>query len=142
MLSGANVVLVVLTRYPEQRESIGDLRISNCIVPEVAVDSRALMYEADLMIGAGGTMTREAALLGVPTYGVYAGRSPAVDRYLERRGLLMRMAVPEDLLPVRQKERRSVDLAKLRESGTRLVEVFVDALSDAGSRTRRWRSTA
>ena len=44
------------------------------------------MYAADLVIGAGGTMTREAALLGVPTFSVFAGKSPAVDRALEAQG--------------------------------------------------------
>ena len=36
--------------------------------------------------GAGGTMTREAALLGVPTLSLFAGRTPAVDRWLEEQG--------------------------------------------------------
>ena len=33
-----------------------------------AVDSRSLLCAADLFIGAGGTMTREAALMGMPTF--------------------------------------------------------------------------
>ena len=74
---------VVLARRPEQRRAIGALGLPNVVLPEHAIDSRSLMYAADLVIGAGGTMTREAALLGVPTVSVFAGRTPAVDRWLE-----------------------------------------------------------
>ena len=45
----------------------------------------------DLMVGAGGTMTREGALMGVPTVSMFAGRRPAVDRWLEERGALRRV---------------------------------------------------
>jgi predicted glycosyltransferase len=58
------------------------------IVPDQPVDGRSLLAHADLMIGAGGTMNREAALLGTPTYTVFAGRLAAVDAELMRRGLL------------------------------------------------------
>ena len=40
------------------------------------------------MIGGGGTMTRESALLGTPTYTAFIGRPAAVDAELIRLGLL------------------------------------------------------
>ena len=128
----SDTVLVVLTRYPEQRELISGMGIPNSIVPDFAIDSRSLMQVSDVMIGAGGTMTREAALMGLPTYGLYAGRSPAVDRYLEERGLLVRLTDPEQLLPIRRAQQRELDLARLRESGARLIELFVEAVTRAG----------
>ncbi len=62
----AGVVCVVLTRHPEQIAAIEGLGLGNCVVPRAAIDSRSLMYAADVMIGAGGTMTREAARDGDP----------------------------------------------------------------------------
>jgi hypothetical protein len=47
-----------------------------------------LLAYADLTIGAGGTMTRESALLGTPTYTVFIGRPASVDAELVRLGLL------------------------------------------------------
>jgi uncharacterized protein len=123
-----NAVQVVLTRYPEQRATIADLGLPNCVVPETAVDTRSLMGAADVVIGAGGTMTREAALMGTRTYGVYAGRSPAVDRYLEERGQLVRLTDANQLLPLEPVDRPPLDLAELRRVGDELVEVFVDAV--------------
>jgi hypothetical protein len=122
--------VVVLPRYPEQRRALAELRLSRCFIPEHAVDTRSLMSEADLMIGAGGTMTREAALMGVPTLSLFAGRPAAVDRWLEQRGLLRVLRRPGDLPPV---ERRANGdrLAELRERGAMLVDHFCDAVAAA-----------
>ena len=57
-------------------------------VPDRPVDALSLVASADVMIGGGGTMTRESALLGTPTYTVFIGRPAAVDAELMRLGLL------------------------------------------------------
>jgi predicted glycosyltransferase len=79
------VQVVVLPRHAAQRERYG---VPGAIVPVRPVDGRSLLVQADLLVGAGGTMNREAALLGTPTYTVFAGRLAAVDGELIRRGLL------------------------------------------------------
>jgi predicted glycosyltransferase len=50
-------------------------------------DARSLLYYADLVISGGGTMTREAALLGTRAI-TFFDNPLAVDRYLIQRGLL------------------------------------------------------
>jgi uncharacterized protein len=62
--------------------------LSGVIVPRRPIDALSLVASADLMIGGGGTMTRESALLGTPTYTVFMGRPAAVDAELMRQGLL------------------------------------------------------
>ena len=46
-------------------------------------------------------MTREAALLGIPTVSIYAGEPAAVDLYLENAGRLRRLTdnAPLELTP-------------------------------------------
>ena len=44
------------------------------------------MGNCDLFIGAGGTMTREAAVLGIPTISVYQDTLLDVDNYLIQKG--------------------------------------------------------
>jgi uncharacterized protein len=56
-----------------------------------------LLYVADLFVGAGGSMTREAAVLGTPAYSIFQGKSAAVDRWLEERGRLTTLVSAEDL---------------------------------------------
>jgi uncharacterized protein len=119
---------VVLTRRPAQREALRALALPRLMLPERAVDSRSLMYAADLVVGAGGTMTREAAILGVPTISVFAGPVPAVDRWLERRGMLRRLERPEQLVAVKPRPGPPTALRFLRQRSEELVEEFVDAV--------------
>jgi predicted glycosyltransferase len=62
--------------------------LAGVIVPRRPIDALSLLGCADLTIGGGGTMTRESALLGTPTYTIFIGRPAAVDAELIRLGLL------------------------------------------------------
>lgn len=130
------VRLVVLARHPEQRRAIEGLGLARCVVPAAAVDSRSLMYAADLVLGAGGTMTREAALLGVPTFSLFAGADAAVDTWLERHGRLRRLRSVEELLPLRQAEGEPVPVAELARRGAELTSLF--AAAAVGEIVPRW----
>jgi predicted glycosyltransferase len=123
-----NARVVVLTRHQEQREAISALNLERSIVPAETVDARSLMYSADLVVGAGGTMTREAALLGVPTLSLFRGEQPAVDRWLEQHGKLRRVATPQEVVPVRHRtaEPRSVD--ELARRSDELIDVFLSTI--------------
>jgi predicted glycosyltransferase len=74
-------------------------------------------------------MTREAALLGVPTYSVFAGRSPAVDRALEARGRLQRLTHADQVAAVQKRTREPDSIADLRARGAEIVNVFAQATS-------------
>lgn len=133
---------VLLARHPEQRRAIAELGIANLLIPERAVDSRSLMRAADLVIGAGGTMTREAALLGVPTFSLFAGQTPAVDVWLERKGLLRFLRSASDILPLRPRASAPVELTELRARGERLVDLFVEAAVSGVEGTSRTQALA
>lgn len=80
--------VVLLPRRPEDLEPYSDIPESRKIVPTTAVDTRSLTFYAAAMLGAGGTMNREAALLGTPVFTLYAGRLAALDRRLIAEGRL------------------------------------------------------
>ncbi len=63
-------------------------RSRGATIPERAYYGPDLVWHADLVIGAGGTITREAALLGVPSFTTFAGELAGVDRSLIEMGLL------------------------------------------------------
>lgn len=81
---GAQVVLL-----PRAEEQDASYRREEVVIPDRPVDGSALLATVDLMIGAGGTMTRESALLGTPTYTVFLGTLAAVDAELIRQGRLV-----------------------------------------------------
>lgn len=124
----SHVRCVALARHEEQRRELEALGLENLIVPAGAVDARSLVREADLVIGAGGTMTREAALMGTPAYSVFAGKRPAVDAWLEERGALRRLRSADELRDARPREAAPVSLEELRERGRRIEDAFVDAV--------------
>ena len=80
---GAQVV--VLARTEEQRRALRELD-PRLVVPNRTVDGRSLAALADLVVSAGGTMIREAAVLGTPVWSIFEGRPGAVDEQLEREG--------------------------------------------------------
>jgi len=53
-----------------------------------AVDSLNLLYHAKAFFGGGGTMCREAAILGVPAFSFYSQELLGVDRFLIKLGLM------------------------------------------------------
>ena len=55
------------------------------LVPRETVDGRSLVAFADLLVSAGGTMNREAAVLGTPVWSIFEGRPGAVDEQLSAR---------------------------------------------------------
>ena len=68
------------------------------IVPERAVDGRSLAALADLVVSAGGTMIREAAVLGTPVWSIFEGRLGAVDERLAGEGRLRFLRDPDELV--------------------------------------------
>jgi uncharacterized protein len=119
------VVCVVLTRHAEQIAAIERLGLGNCMVARHAIDSRSLVYAADVMIGAGGTMTREAALMGIPTWTLFAGKPPAVDLWLEQRGMLRRLVRADQLARLQPRRDEPCSTETLRERGGRLEYILV-----------------
>jgi uncharacterized protein len=85
---------VVLARNDEQRRALAALRLERVVVPGRAVDSRSLVALADLLVSAGGTMNREAAVLGTPVWSIFEGRLGAVDELLVREGRLRLLRDP------------------------------------------------
>jgi predicted glycosyltransferase len=80
------VQVVLLPRSAAQAHRYGEFE--GVQVPGRAIDARSLLALADVAVGAGGTMNRESALLGTPTYTAFAARLAAVDSELMRLGLL------------------------------------------------------
>jgi len=105
-----DVVSVVLPRTPEQGTRIRALDLPSVVVPEHAVDGGSLVAGADLVVSAGGTMNREAVVLGTPVYTTFAGRLGGVDEQLVAEGRLRPLESAGDLVL----ERKPAALAERR----------------------------
>jgi predicted glycosyltransferase len=68
---------------------------------EKSVDALSLMSYSDAVFSGGGTMIREAALLGVNAYSIFAGTTGAADESLEKAGKLHILREPEEIRDLR-----------------------------------------
>jgi len=94
--------IVVLCRYQDQIAEVESRYGSRVHVIKDVVDGTALVKSAQLFIGAGGTMTAEAALLGKPTISI-APIHYYVEKYLVKAGLVRMAADPKTLVKLARK---------------------------------------
>lgn len=85
---------LVLPRTPDQARELDEQGFGALLWRGDALDGRELIAAADAVVSAGGSMNREAAVLGTPAYSVYGGKLAAVDRNLVMTGRL-RMLLSE-----------------------------------------------
>ena len=96
------VCTVVLARTDSQRADVRALGLERVIVPDRTVDGRSLVALADVLVSAGGTMNREAAVLGTPVWSMFEGRLGAVDELLVHQGRLRLLRDPDDIVVTRK----------------------------------------
>ena len=107
----SNLIVIIITRGEYQKRQFLDYKAhldsfgEKFVIPERAVDTLSLLYYSDLMIGGGGTMNREAAALGIPTYSFFCGPMGEVDRYLQKIGKLHFITSEKDILKIKFKKK-------------------------------------
>ncbi len=79
--------IVVLPRYQVQVDHLKKCLPSEVRIPESVIDATSLISYSTLFIGAGGTMTIEAVLLGVPAISFFVGKLD-VESWLTKKGML------------------------------------------------------
>ena len=120
-----DVRAVLLPRTAAQAERLRAQDLPSVVVPERAVDGHSLVAGADLVVSAGGTMNREAVVLGTPVYTTFAGRMGGVDERLVAEGALRPLERLEDIVI----ERRPATLApRPRRDPDVLVELATAGL--------------
>jgi predicted glycosyltransferase len=122
--ANAETQTVVLARNDEQRRAIEALTLERVTVPERAVDGRSLVALADLLVSAGGTMNREAAVFGTPVWSIFEGRLGAVDELLANQGRLRFLQDPDQLEIAKKPSGISGD--RIRRNPADLLDLAVD----------------
>lgn len=119
--------VVLLPRTEAQRDSLEVEFAGSFKVPGQAVDAQSLIAYADLLIGAGGTMNREAVALGTPVYSTFQGRLGAVDELLIQEGRLRLLNDVSEL----KLDKKSAERPERRRRDPRLIaEILLGAAGD------------
>jgi len=126
--------LVIVPRSVEQANHYRSLGFS----PEQVLDKPLPLMEiartCDLFVGAGGTMSRELAILGVPTLSLYRGKPLAVDSELTARGLLSKTSTPSvaDILAtarVRENAESRDAIERLKSEGKIAYSILLNSIA-------------
>lgn len=80
--------ILILPRFNQQAKIFED--IENVTILKPPVDTSSIIKKSNLVIGAGGTMNREAAILQTPVISCYPGTTLSVDQYYINNGLMYR----------------------------------------------------
>jgi len=116
--------IVVLARYSGEAKLYSSIG-RNVVVCDEPFFGANMLKDATLLVGRGGTMNAEAALLGVPAISYFPGRPTLVDKFLENKGLLELVASDEELLKA-AKRLLSEDNMQLKDRGKKLLAQMVD----------------
>ena len=114
------IFLIMLPRTRKQKEMMFALFRQKKIrffIPESPINGIDLILNSDLVLSGGGTMIREAAVLGVPSYSFFQGPKGAVDEFLEKNERLTSINSLSDieLIKFRKKQKESTVLKSNQE---------------------------
>jgi len=123
--------IIVSCRYKEQFEYAKSvLKRNNILIVDKLFPGASITYYSMLFIGGGGTMTQEAALLGVPAISIYPKKLPAVLGFLKKRRLILHLMNPIELADmVRRMLRRIDEVRKIwRRRAEKLWKIMEDPM--------------
>jgi hypothetical protein len=118
--------VTVLPRDKTQLQHFKAEKFSNMKVAEKPIMFDEIAEKCSLFIGAGGSMTRELAILGIPTISVYQDELLDVDTYLIEKGMMMHMKTPglSDIQRVLAEDGSSEPNLSLMEKGEEAYQLF------------------
>ena len=114
--------IIISPRNEDQKKDYS--KIKGVIILDKPVDGPTLIKNVDIVMGGGGTMNREAAVLGKPVISLYSGKLLASDIYLAKRGLTVHDLNPSFVLIEKtiHKKKKKMDLMNLgKEAVKRIV---------------------
>jgi predicted glycosyltransferase len=118
--------IILLPRGERQAEHYRQARFHGIAIPAEPLTLEDMVSRCLLFIGAGGTMTREAAVLGIPTISVYQSDLLEVDRYLIAQGRMVHCrqitsSFVEEFIRNTQRRPPSSDLLRKGEAASQLI---------------------
>jgi predicted glycosyltransferase len=130
--------VVILPRSGEQTEHFKKNKFKGVQVSLKPMKLEDILKECIVFIGAGGSMTRELAFLGVPTLSVYQGDLLSVDKHLINCGIMRHTHSPkiEDIENLIKKQYLKNNIT-LFEKGTEAFELIDKKIKELGATKKK-----
>jgi len=88
--------IIILGRYSKQIKNLQKIIDKKIEIVKMSFDGKHLLNNTDIFIGSGGTMTAEAALMGVPTIS-YNAVPNIIEKFLVEKCLIKRETNPNKI---------------------------------------------
>lgn len=106
----AHIILLARDKIQEKEiEKIFQEKKVLYSIPKNVLNGPSLLYNADLVIGGGGTMTREAGILGTPSYSFFGGQLGHVDKYLVMQNKLVLLESIDDCNKLKFEKKKNLN---------------------------------
>ncbi|MCR8454357.1 MAG: DUF354 domain-containing protein [Crenarchaeota archaeon] len=125
-----DAIFVISPRYESQIDYIRNkYKNDRVLVLDTVVDGANLIYFSRVFIGGGGTMTGEAALLGIPTISVFPKSGLYVLEYLIEKGAIFRPTSMDEMLSLIDKMLKDCDfIAEIKQRSEELLRSMEDPI--------------
>ena len=124
------IFIIILPRTKKQGDDISNFvrqRSIPFLILEKPLRGIDLISNSDLVLGGGGTITREAAVLGVPSYSFFMGPKGLVDEYLEKKGRLIFIDSISNINKLRF-EKKHKEIGILENNSKKTISFLCDRL--------------
>ena len=124
--------ITILVRDEDQLSHYQSSQFAGVNVPSVPDTFDKISKKCRLFIGAGGTMTREMAVIGVPTISVYQDSLLDVDVYLIKLGLMKHMPdiSAKDVIAYMDARHEKAPNEELLKKGKKSFELIIQTLEE------------
>ncbi|MCX6165435.1 MAG: DUF354 domain-containing protein [Ignavibacteriae bacterium] len=132
LFTSENVFVILIPRNPSQKEYFEERfkkSSLNYFVPDKVINGPALIWNCDTLVGGGGTMTREACVLNVPSYCFFGGKIGGVDENLIKQGKLFMIKNDEDINKIKFVKRENKDLSISNEALDFVCEYILNLIN-------------
>ncbi|MCY4492134.1 MAG: DUF354 domain-containing protein [Thaumarchaeota archaeon] len=116
--------IIILARYTQQIKFLKKQFDKSIKIFQKTPDGKDILRYADVFIGSGGTMTAEAAFLGIPTISYSRRKDYEVDAFLEKKKIIIREHDPVKITQLVKK--LAVDNLQYSRRAQKLLKTMED----------------
>ncbi len=118
--------IIVLPRDANQSNHYKQEKFNKTFVPDKPLGFDEIAADCTIFVGAGGSMTREMAILGIPTISVYQDDLLDVDSFLLSKGLMLHEPniTPEKVISYIESLQNAPPALELMNKGKQAYNLF------------------
>jgi len=129
LLKKENLQILITLRYSSQlAQYVHFINHKNVILLNKVYDGLDLINLSDIVISGGGTMNREAAVMGVPVYSVFQGSKATIDLNLAEKNKLIFIEEVNDFQKIILKKKSAKKYSLAKDSFTYVLEFLENKL--------------